>query len=141
VPAFLIHELKKWKLRCPTSELDMMFPNGAGNPESHTNLLQRGFYPALRRAGLRKIRFHDLRHTYASLMLANGEDIVRVSGLLGHANPTITLNVYSHMLPREHYGSTDRLAQLVYGDSGGPEPKPATDAVVVPFPAAADSKP
>jgi integrase len=140
VPAFLIHELKKWKLRCPKSELDMMFPNGAGNPESHTNLLQRGFYPALRRAGLRKIRFHDLRHTHASLMLANGEDIVRVSRLLGHANPTITLNTYSHMLPREHYGSTDRLAQLVFGDSAPPESKPATDQVVVPFPSAADSK-
>jgi len=140
LPDFLIHDLKKWKLRCPKSELDMMFPNGAGNPESHTNLLQRGFYPALRRAGLRKIRFHDLRHTHASLMLANGEDIVRVSRLLGHANPTVTLNVYSHMLPREHYGSTDRLANLVFGDSGVPESKPAADAVVVPFPSAADSK-
>ena len=47
---------------------DLVFPNGAGNPENHSNLLRRGFYPALRRAGLRKIRFHDLRHTYASLV-------------------------------------------------------------------------
>jgi hypothetical protein len=89
---------------------------------------------------LRKIRFHDLRHTFASLMLANGEDVVRVSRLLGHANPTITLNVYSHMLPREHYGSTDRLAQLVFGDSGVPDSKAATDQAVLPFPSAADSK-
>lgn len=115
LPERLVLALKKWKLRCPMSEYDLVFPNGAGNPESHANLLQRGFYPALRRAGLRKIRFHDLRHTFASLMLANGEDIVRVSRLLGHASPTITLNIYSHLLPREHYGSTDRLAQLVYG--------------------------
>jgi integrase len=112
-----------------------VFPNTAGRPVSHSNLLARGFYPALRRAGIRKVRLHDLRHTFASLMLANGEDIVRVSRLLGHANPTITLNVYSHMLPREHYGSTDRLTRLVYGDSAVPQAKPATDSVVVPFPA------
>ncbi len=117
LPEFLIVDLKQWKLKCPISEYDLVFPNRSGNPQSHANLLQRDFYPALRRAGLRKIRFHDLRHTFASLMLANGEDVVRVSRLLGHASPTITLNVYSHMLPKEYYGGTDRLAQLVYGNS------------------------
>jgi integrase len=83
---------------------------------SHANLLQRGFYPALKRAGIRRIRFHDLRHTFASLMISNGEDIVRVSRLMGHANASITLNVYSHMLPREHDPSGDRLASLVFGN-------------------------
>jgi integrase len=83
---------------------------------SHTNLLQRGFYPALRRAGLRKIRFHDLRHTFASLMISNGEDIVRVSRMMGHANASITLNIYSHLVPKERDGSGDRLASLVFGN-------------------------
>jgi len=44
---------------------------------------------------------------------ASGEDVMRVSRLLGHASPNITLSVYSHMLPNEHYGSAERLAQLV----------------------------
>ena len=44
---------------------------------------------------------------------------MRVSRLLGHANATITLNVYSHMLPKEHYGSADRLEQLVFGGESG----------------------
>jgi len=114
---FLITELKEWHLACPRGNDDLVFPNLAGNPMSNTNLLQRGFYPALRRAGLRKIRFHDLRHTFASLLIANGEDIVRVSRLLGHSSPTVTLNVYSHMLPNDHYGSADRLAQLVFDTS------------------------
>lgn len=81
---------------------------------SQTNLLQRGFYPALRRGGLRKIRFHDLKHTFASLLIASGEDIVRVSRLLGYASPTITLKIYSHMLPNEHYRTADRLTKLVF---------------------------
>lgn len=113
LPAEIVSELRAWRLACPKGEFDLIFPNLEGRPMSHANLLQRGFYPALRRAGLRKIRFHDLRHTFASLLIANGEDVVRVSRLLGHANPTITLNVYSHMLPREHYGSADRLAKLI----------------------------
>jgi hypothetical protein len=49
-------------------------------------------------------------------MISNGEDIVRVSRLMAHANASITLNVYSHMLPREHDPSGDRLASLVFGN-------------------------
>lgn len=115
IQEFLINDLRKWRLECPKGPDDLIFPNLAGNPMSAGNLLQRGFYPALRRAGLRKIRFHDLRHTFASLLIANGEDIVRVSRLLGHASPVITLKVYSHMLPKEHYGSANRLADAVFG--------------------------
>ena len=117
IPDFLISELRHWKLACPKGCDDLVFPNLAGNPMSNTNLLQRGFYPALRRAGLRKIRFHDLRHTFASLLIANGEDIVRVSRLLGHSSPTVTLDVYAHVLPNKHYGSANRLSDLVFGNA------------------------
>ena len=83
---------------------------------SHSNLMQRGFFPALQRAGIRRIRFHDLRHTFASLMISEREDIVRVSRLMGQATASFTLNVYSHMIPREHDPSGDRLASLVSGN-------------------------
>ena len=116
LPTFLVKELKVWRLACPISQYDLVFPNLDGQPMSHANLLQRGFYPALKRAGLRRIRLHDLRHTFASLMISNGEDVVRVSRLMGHANAAITLNVYSHMMPREHDPSGDRLALLVFGN-------------------------
>ena len=57
-----------------------------------------------------------LADRFASLMISNGEDIVRVSRLMGHATASFTLNVYSHMLPREHDASGDRLASLVFGN-------------------------
>jgi integrase len=116
LPTFLLTELKVWRLACPNSPYDLIFPNLDGQPMSHSNLMQRGFFPALQRAGIRRIRFHDLRHTFASLMISNGEDIVRVSRLMGHATASFTLNVYSHMLPREHDPSGDRLASLVFGN-------------------------
>jgi len=81
----------------------------SGNPQNPSNLLQRGLYPALRRAGLRKITFHGLRHSYATLTLAAGENLGPVSKQLGHANVAITQTVYRHVLPSEGQGLSDRL--------------------------------
>ncbi len=116
LPAFLLRELKVWRLACPKSIHDLIFPNLDGQPMSYSNLITRGFHPARKRAGIRRIRFHDLRHTYASLMSRNGEDIVVVSRLMGHANASFTFNVYCHMLPRKRNPIGDRLASLVFGN-------------------------
>ena len=66
----LMLELKRWKLICPRAlqadgqrRLDLVFPTTEGNPQSPSNLISRGLAPALKRAHLRRIRFHDLRHT------------------------------------------------------------------------------
>ena len=72
---------------------------------------------ALRRAGLRKVRFHDLRHSVASNLLGAGTDIVTVSKALGHANVHITLTTYAYAIPRERQGAGDALARLM-GQSG-----------------------
>jgi integrase len=77
-----------------------------------------GFYPALRRAGIRRVRFHDLRHSFASNLLATGWDVVTVSKLLGHANPQITLTIYAHALPKPRHGAADALAKLLREQSG-----------------------
>lgn len=63
----------------------------SGKPTHGSDLLRTGFLPALRRAGVRRVRFHDLRHSLASNLLAAGDDAVTVSKALGHANVHITL--------------------------------------------------
>ena len=62
------------------------------------NLPYKWFIKFLERHNLPKITFHQLRHTNASIMIASGEDVVTVSGRLGHADKNITLNTYSHII-------------------------------------------
>ena len=115
LPASLISELRKWKLACPNGAEDLVFPNDACGFEDAGNLRARGFYPALRRAGMRRVRFHDLRHTAATLLLNSGEPPKNVQTLLGHASATIRLNTYAHAIPSSLQGSTDRLSDIVFG--------------------------
>ncbi len=69
-----------------------------GQPYYPEHLSNR-FGTLAEKAELRRVRFHDLRHTAASLMLASGVPVKVVSEMLGHSSPTITLNVYQHVLP------------------------------------------
>ncbi len=75
---------------------DLIFPNSVGNPLEPSNL-RVDFNRQLKDAGLPKIRFHDLRHTAASLMLNNSVPPIVVSRILGHAKPSITLDLYGHL--------------------------------------------
>jgi len=114
----MMAELKKWKVACPPNELDLMFPNQAGNPINHNNLVNRHFNPALEGAELPKIRFHDLRHTYASLLIEQGENIKYIQTQLGHSSPTVTLNVYAHLMKEVNQESACRLEKAVFEKTG-----------------------
>ena len=73
-----------------------VFPSlngGPISPDSVNHMLQR----VLERAGIPKVRFHDLRHTFATLALQNGVDIKTVSGMLGHFSAGFTLDTYAHV--------------------------------------------
>jgi integrase len=110
--------LKKWRLACPKNDLDLVFPNEAGNHINNKNMLRRYFRPALQAAGCPSIRFHDLRHTYASLLVAQGENIKYIQNQLGHATPTITLNVYAHLMKDRNPEAAQRLENMVFGATG-----------------------
>jgi integrase len=70
-----------------------------GRPIAAASLLRVSFYPLLARAGLSHIRFHDLRHTAATLLLEQGVHPKIVSEMLGHSTIAITLDLYSHVTP------------------------------------------
>ncbi len=69
-------------------------------------------YGALQKVAPRRVRFHDLRHTYATLRVAKGDNIVDISNQLGHHDPGFTLKAYAHWLPGEHKDQVDELDNL-----------------------------
>jgi integrase len=77
----------------------LVFASEVGTPMNPTNLRRRSFAALLKRANLPRIRFHDLRHTCATLLLGRNVHPKYVQELLGHANIAITLDTYSHVLP------------------------------------------
>lgn len=77
----------------------LVFTSTAGTPVDVGNLTYRSFRPLLMRAGLLRIRFHDLRHTCATLLLSKGTHPKIVQEMLGHATITQTMDTYSHVLP------------------------------------------
>ena len=88
--AVLLREMKKHSVS------DYVFPSPTGgpiSPDSVRNMLRR----VLKRAGLPALRFHDLRHSFATLALQNGVDIKTVSGMLGHFSAGFTLDTYAHV--------------------------------------------
>lgn len=97
----------------PKGEHELAFPDAKGNPIQSSDLLRTGLHSALRRAGLRQVRFHDLRHSFASNLLAAGIDVVTVSKALGHSNPHITFTVYAHAIPKQRQGAGDAFGRLM----------------------------
>ena len=80
-------------------DYDLIFPSNKGTPLEPSNM-RKDFNRVLEKAGLAKIRFHDLRHTAASLMLNNGIPVIVVSKVLGHSKPSITMDIYGHLYNR-----------------------------------------
>ncbi len=88
---------------------DPVFATSGGAPMHYRNLTRRGLAAAIVAAGIEsdsepRLRFHDLRHTYASLLIAQGLNIVFVSRQLGHASPRFTLDVYRGLFDRAEHG-------------------------------------
>lgn len=111
----MMAELKRLRLACPPNELNLVFPNEAGGPLNHNNVVSRYFEPALTAAELGKVRFHDLRPTYASLLKEQGENVKYMQSQLGHSSPTVTLNVYAHLMRSVNQEAALKLENSVSG--------------------------
>jgi integrase len=86
----------------------LVFTSAEGTPYDGVNVRQ-SFERALRKAGLRKVRFHDLRHSYASWLIANKESLAYVRDQLGHHSIQITVDLYGHLVPGENREAVNRL--------------------------------
>lgn len=136
-----INALKQWKEQCPTREtgtkdqggepireLHYVFPNGAGNVESHTNIIKRVWNPLQIKSGAAtdtgkadaegkpiveaKYGFHAIRHAAASLFIAHlGWTPKRVQSVLGHASITMTFDRYGHLF-EDRVGDKEAMKKL-----------------------------
>jgi integrase len=94
----------------------LVFAEPDGSP-IHPDRFRERFEYRVARSGLPRIRFHDLRHTYATLALQAGIHAKVVSGILGHANIGITLDTYSHAIPAMEESAAETVAALMFGGS------------------------
>lgn len=114
----MLADLRKWRLACPRNEHDLVFPNTQGQPMNHSNLFRKHFWPALKAAKLPKIRFHDLRHTFASLLIEQGENIKYIQNQIGHSSSMLTLEVYAHLMKPANQAAACRLENTVFSVTG-----------------------
>ncbi len=91
---------------------DLIICTAIGSPINPNNV-QRSFDRIVAAAGLPRVRLHDIRHSHASILLGNGVPVHVVSQRLGHANPSITLSVYAHVLGGMEEAAIDTLERLM----------------------------
>lgn len=95
-----------------------VFANTRGGYLAHNNLTRRVLKGILRRAGLQGIRFHDLRHTCATLLLSAGVNVKAVASRLGHSSVVITLDTYAHVMPEDDASIMREMCKIVqYAES------------------------
>ena len=99
----VINALKEWRIACPKGELDLVFPNSLGKPQSLTNFHKRVYRPLLIECGITdgqgapKYNLHALRHAAASLFIEQGWTPKKVQTVLGHASIQMTFDLYGHL--------------------------------------------
>ena len=88
---------------------DLLFPSKAGTVIGPNNLVHYQFLPWLEHAGLRRFRFHDLRHTFGSLLIQDGASLAHVKEQMGHSSIQITVDTYGHLIPGANINWIDGL--------------------------------
>ncbi len=117
VPVPVIQALKEHQARqaveLDENKIELVFPNEVGQPMDSRNMVHRVFEAALKRSGLPRIRFHDLRHSYAAALISAGENIKWIQKQLGHSSIQVTMDVYGHLLPDIERNAPARLEAIL----------------------------
>ena len=98
---------------------EVIFHRDGGHMEQ--NFIRRVFKRILQKAGLREIRIHDMRHTYASLLLSDGASLVYVKEQMGHSSIQMTVDIYGHLIPSSNRASVNRLDMQPNATQAQPE--------------------
>lgn len=107
IPTELVEELRKMPRRS-----ELVFTTPTGQPINRSNL-HRQFKSLLKKAGLPSIRFHDLRHTHATLLLQAGVHPKIVQERLGHSSISMTMDIYSHVFPHMQSQASDQISEIL----------------------------
>lgn len=102
---------------CSYKNLDLVVCTEFGTP-THKSNIRRVFKSIIKKADIPKIRFHDMRHTHATLLLLQGVNPKIVSERLGHADVRITLDTYSHLLPSMQKDTAIKFGEMLFGENG-----------------------
>jgi integrase len=120
LPAPAVDALRRWRVRQKEEKLlagptwqatPYVFTSTVGGPIEPTNVSHR-FHATLKKRGLPLIRFHDLRHTFATSAFSAGQHPKLVQEALGHSQVTLTLDTYSHVIPTMHGQIADAIERL-----------------------------
>lgn len=104
---------------------NLVFCSTIGTPVMQRNIIRRHFDPAIARAGIPEIRFHDMRHTCATLLLEAGMHPKVVSEMLGHSSVKVTMDLYAHATPAMHRVATSAMQIILEGDETLALPEPS----------------
>ncbi len=109
VGPLVLETLSEHRKQCPATELDLVFPTISGTPIHASDWYRDTWRPMIRRAVLPDLQLHDLRHTFASALIKQGESIKYVQTVMGHASAQTTLDVYGHLFEAGGQDAARRL--------------------------------
>ncbi|MDX2358576.1 tyrosine-type recombinase/integrase [Dietzia sp. PP-33] len=136
VGALMVHRLAQGELRTDHADIwvdhDLVFPRDDGTPLLPSGVSAR-FHDLTDAAGLRRVRLHDLRHGYVSLLLESGVDIAAISKIVGHSSIQITADIYGHLADTAAQSVVDAALNGLssvrdHGVTTGPVSPPVTSA-------------
>jgi integrase len=113
----LANKLLEHKIASPKNDLDLVFPNSEGGIMSGGHLSKWAFKHAVKKAKIdRHVRFHDLRHSFASLLIYKGEHIRVIQSVMGHANISTTMDIYGHIMQDAHSEASNKVSDAIFND-------------------------
>ncbi len=113
IPVKLAEILQEWKPNCPKGNKNLVFPNTKGEYADAGNTHRYKFKKVLKVAGVKDIRFHDLRHTFASLLISKDAPIKYTQSQMGHSSIQITLDVYGHLMEEANQKGIEALNSIL----------------------------